>query len=346
MEGIPNNRAFIAVRVNEHGVILDPGAPSALSTALAESSPATDLFLFSHGWWTKVPLAVAKEFYVEFTNRLLQIASQSPAGLRLPKSSFAVGIHWPSMLNEDNPHALVNWLEAFSFYTMEKRADVVGETGAASLAQLIYRVHKESRGELRVHVLAHSFGCRVVCAAFCAALTAIARDFGTIPDTVRLNLVLLQAAFDHDHLEREKKYGLLCAPEVPLRLLVTRSEEDLALVKLYRDAERPHHLLSKASNLALGAVGPSPKSVADFGGKDDVAIKTGLTYSDVMSKKARLVVADLTPLHREHPDRRHSFSGHHSDILSDELYHLLAGFLFRSETDAASVEPQAFRTST
>ena len=331
MEVAQNSCTFIPVRINEHGVILDPGASSALRDAMGDSSAATDLFLFTHGWWTNASLAMdeAKHFSVEFTNRLLQIASQAPLALRLPASSFALGIHWPAMLNDNNPRSLVNWLEFTTFYTMEKRADVVGENGVSSLAQIIYRVREHAKGELRVHVVAHSFGCRVVCSALCTALQAVAKEFGAVPGAIRLNVVLLQAAFDHNYLEREKRYGALCTPDVPLRLLATRSDEDLALVRLYRDAERPLHLLSRASNLALGAVGPSLKSVADFGGKDDVTVKTGLTYSDVAAKNARLVVADLTPIHREFPDRRHAFCGHHSDILSDEIYQLLAGFLFR-----------------
>ena len=38
--------------------------------------------------------------------------------------------------------------------------------------------------------------------------------------------------------------------------------------------------------------------------------------------------ADLTPLHQAHPEASEPFSGHHSDIFHDEIYQLIAAFLF------------------
>ncbi len=328
METMQNTCTFFPVRISEHGMLLNPDVASTLKDVVSGTSTVTDLFIYSHGWWTNEVQAMeeAKHFSVEFTKRLFEFAGQSPLALRLPASSVAIGIHWPAMLS-DCPHAFANYLELATFFPMERRADIVGENGVSLLAELIYQIRKDIGGELRVHLVGHSFGCRVVCSALRIALRAIAQEFGKIPRSVSLNVVLLQAAFDHEELEHERRYGVLCTPDLRLRLLATRSDEDRVL-RLYPDAERLIHLLSK-SHIALGAVGPSPRTVDDFGGKDDVVVKSGFTYADVASKSARLIVADLTPLHRECPERRNPVCGHHMDVFSDEICHLLAGFLFR-----------------
>jgi hypothetical protein len=41
------------------------------------------------------------------------------------------------------------------------------------------------------------------------------------------------------------------------------------------------------------------------------------------------MVANLTPLHQASKEPKDSFSGRHSDIFHDEIYSLIAGFLFK-----------------
>ena len=58
-----------------------------------------------------------------------------------------------------------------------------------------------------------------------------------------------------------------------------------------------------------------------------VDMNPGFTRQTVTSCTSRLVVADLTSIHRDpnNPYQADAFSGHHSDIFRSEIYELIAG---------------------
>src|SRR5436305_15018960 len=72
---------------------------------------------------------------------------------------LSIGLHWPSMLSE-NQLDLRNYLQALSFYSMEKRADAVGENAGYALLQFVLAA-RAAAAPLRLHLLGHSFGCKV-----------------------------------------------------------------------------------------------------------------------------------------------------------------------------------------
>lgn len=314
---------FVTAPINENGIILDGDIGDILKDAMSPPFRFTDVFLYSHGWWTDATGAAVdyNRFSMGFTKQLLLIGATPPALPHLPASSFATAVHWPSMLSE-NQISIENYAEALSFYTMAKRADIVGQHGVYSLLRMFF----ESLGtlaappSLRVHLLGHSFGCRVVC----SALEQILEDAVAIPSPVTLDTVLLQAAFNNDELEPNGLYGNVS--KLNLRLLVTRSDGDTSLGKWYPIAERLVNLFSSRPVFALGAVGPSAGTQTQFGGMGTVTVGPGFTYPAVVPITQRLVVANLSPLHAKPGD---PFSGHHSDIYHDEIYQLIAGFFFR-----------------
>jgi alpha/beta hydrolase family protein DUF900 len=317
---------FITAPINENGIILDPDIGNILKDAMASPFRFTDIFLYSHGWWTDATGAVAdyNRFSMGFTKQLLVIGGASPPGLpRLPGSAFAAAVHWPSMLSEDQS-SIENYAEALSFYSMAKRADVVGQHGVYSALRMIFEVLGAAAAPpaLRLHLLGHSFGCRVVC----SALEQIAENTIAIPSSVTLDAVLLQAAFNDDELASSGMYENV--PKLNLRLLVTRSDGDTSLGKWYPIAERLANLFSGRPVTALGAAGPSAVTQAAFGGAGAIPVGPGFTYATVVPLTQRLVVADLSPLHAA-TGPGDPFSGHHSDIYHDEIYQLIAGFLFR-----------------
>src|SRR5262249_16792676 len=138
--------------------------------------------------------------------------------------TLSIGVHWPSTLSEDH-FALQNYFQALSFYTMAKRADTVGENAVYTILRLILGARPAGASPLRIHLLGHSFGCKVVC----KALQRLAGE-GTPAGGAVFDVVLLQAAFDHDELEPGKDYGNVLASIPGLRLLITRSDRDRALM--------------------------------------------------------------------------------------------------------------------
>src|SRR5207244_13109764 len=144
---------------NENGLSLDSDIGRDVGTAM-ERLGFTNIFLYSHGWWTDAIRAMQgyNRFTIEFS---AQFRSRSVlANLQ----TLNIGIHWPSTLTEDQ-FSLLNYAEALSFFTMEKRADTVGENCGYALMRLVLDAVPAGAGPLRIRLVGHSFGCKVVCKA-------------------------------------------------------------------------------------------------------------------------------------------------------------------------------------
>jgi hypothetical protein len=303
---------------NENGLILDPAAQTNVEVAMGPPFAFKDVFLYSHGWWTDAIRAVSgyNRFTIEYSKFF---RSQAPLAAL---ETLNMGIHWPSTLTEDE-FSLRNYFEALSFYTMEKRGDTVGENAVYTLLRLILAA-PPPEGRLRIHLLGHSFGCKVVCRGLERLVDEV--GMGQLPAGISFDLALLQGAFNNDELDPQQAYGSLTG--IPgMRVLITRSDEDRALQELYPKAHRLARLIGEIKP-ALGAAGPSAVLAARLGGATAVNVGPDFDGRTAVPRAARLVVADLTRLHRAHPDLAVGLSGHHSDIFHPELYSLLTGFYF------------------
>jgi Alpha/beta hydrolase of unknown function (DUF900) len=310
------------VPVNENGLFEDQNVSGDVTLAMAPMFQFNDVFVFSHGWWTDATRAMEgyNRFTIEFSSTFRAITALAA----LP--TLSIGVHWPSTLSEDQ-FSLANYFQALSFYTMEKRADTVGENSVYALLKLLLSAHQAGGPPFRVHLVGHSFGCKVVC----KALQQLVSDGGNALDStvVRFDMVLLQAAFDNDELETANDYGAIVGSFPSLRLLVTRSDADRALGTMYPKAHQLAHIF-RSVKPALGASGPSDGMVGLFGGATQLTVSPDMSIPATAAVGGRLVVADLTPLHQAHPENNDSFSGHHSDIFHGEIYRLLSAFFFNT----------------
>ena len=324
---------YITVPLNENGVITDEYIQDELKVVCTQRFGITDVFLYSHGWWTSAVAALAdyNRFSVNFADKTLEIAAIEPpplARLRTTKA-FGVGLHWPSMLSEDTG-SFLNRLEATSFYTMEKRADTIGHHGLYAIIRMAVEANRAGGSPLRFHFLGHSFGCKVVC----AALQEIADDeIKGVTKALDISVVLIQAAFENDAMEVSEEYESLPSNIFNARMLVTRSDLDIALQKQFKLAKTINIFAKNRDRVALGAAGPTDDVKKRFGGCYDLVINPGFTHGDFKPNGQRLVCADITPIHRAREAsgayKGDNFGGHHSDINITELYELLAAFLFQ-----------------
>jgi hypothetical protein len=305
------------VPANENGISLDPDIGTDLGIALADQFGFNHVFLYSHGWWTNAILAMRgyNRFTIEFSAqfRLRNTLSALP--------TLSIGIHWPSTLTEDQL-SILNYAEALSFFTMEKRADAVGENCGETLLKFVLAARQS--GPLAIHLVGHSFGCKVIC----KALEKIAEEAAANPlrDGVRFDAVLLQAAFDNDELAAGKDYEAVAA--LPgMRVLITRSDGDKALGSLYPKAHRLAHPF-RSSTPALGNSGPAQGVIDRFGGLRAFDVGPDFDATAVSPLNDRLSLANLTPLHDAHPEASDPNSGHHSDVFRSEIYKLMAAFFF------------------
>jgi len=278
-------------------------------------------------------MADYSRFSVEF---LRTFTSMSPLVIPSgPKSSFGVGVHWPSTLSEDN-HEIVNLFEPLTFYRMEKRSDEVGSQAVFALLKLMYQVRERSprQTKLRLTLLGHSFGCRVVCSALQKLFDEVTK-FGT-PDSLRnfimgtrINVILLQPAFENTDLERSQSYGNLI--KLPLlRVLVTRSDVDYALKNLFPLAEHINILSAKpGTRQAMGWTGPSIATMNEWSGYY-LSLPPGFTpiQNPILPAPRRMLVADLSQVHKASECVTSELKGHHSDIYLPEVYRVIAKFAF------------------
>jgi hypothetical protein len=322
----------ITIPINENGIIFDTDMNLVVQEAIAVTPFGfQDVYVYSHGWSTDASRALDEynRFSVDLAKRLLVLGSSNPAVFKQPpRDSLAVGIHWPSEITED-PTSILNALQLFTFFTMEHRAEAVGKNAVYSMLRLMLQARAGTGSPLRIMLLGHSFGCKVVCAALQDLQTDIANGTIAVETGTSFNAVLLEPATDNDNLEPGDIYGDVCKL-ADFRLLISKSSQDLALTKWFVDAGRLANLF-KAPRQALGATGPTPTTVLAFGGAANLSVDEGFTTGDAAGLPNRLVVADLSPVHTARKQQAlydGGFSGSHSDINFSEIYNMIAGFLF------------------
>jgi hypothetical protein len=311
----------------------------ALEDAMSPPFNFSDLFIYSHGWWTNGNDAMAEygQYTIEFTKAFLSMTGVAEP----PTHSLGIGIHWPSTLSEDGI-SVGQALEPVSYYQMGSRANQVGANGLfATLRRALSTRQGSSGAPIRLTMIGHSFGCRVVC----KALQMLRKDLdnATTPqnykaflNAIQMRVILLQAAFKNDEFEPGGNYDRLIG--IPgLKILVTTSQLDSALNKFFPFADNMAHFHPSIA-IALGAGGPTPAAAGTYvayNGGTPVQIAPNFANANVpvLAPGERMLVADLTSLHKARVASNqfvpNQFSGSHSDISSLEIYSLIAGFAFQ-----------------
>jgi hypothetical protein len=321
---------YITIPIDANGVI-DPDAQidDIIPKAMSATFGTGDVFVYSHGWWTSADAAL-KEYNVVTTEFIYLLRTGLVHFGRPPLVPFLIGIHWPSMLDDD-PTSLLDRAEVLSFYTMEKRADDVGQEGLYAILRLL--MGAVTPGSIRFNLFGHSFGCKVIC----AALEKLAENGFNLPPNVSLNVILLQAAFSTNSLDAGMPYGeVIPTFGSRLRMLISHSDKDYAVGKAFPLAHNINFFArlnpKTPSATGLGATGPSAATTTAFPLNQRVAVAWGSKFAGVVPAPApgsTLVVADLTQIHsdpRNHFDG--GLAGHHSDIFLPEIYDLMSWFLF------------------
>lgn len=272
--------SFVMFPMNQNGVFWRPEIVGrTLQDAMYSPFAFADVFVYSHGWATvgNAAMITYGEYIVEFQKNLVLNYDQLEDP---PKSSFGVGIHWPSTLSEDQG-IIQDALDLTTFYQMGARAQEVGNSGVyAALSLLLksrYTAHKDDietmlragapvdpgslPGSFRLTLLGHSFGCRVVCSALeriCKELKRPNTDeaFKLFVENQRINAVLLQAAFKKNELDVNGNYSDITPHNLPhLKILITTSQLDRGLNEWFPAAENLNNLvhLHAPDAIALGA---------------------------------------------------------------------------------------------
>ncbi len=175
--------------------------------------------------------------------QFLLASLQSPPQLNLsPETSATLGLgETVQGLYNGARAAVARLLNQLTYYEMKKRAGLVG----AALANDVFKKIAPAR-PIRIHLLGHSFGGRLV--------TAAAEQLALPPkaDLEFFSLTLLQGAFSHNALAKVVAGGAGAFPDVvgcPTGpITITHTHNDLACTLAYALASR----LSRDTTTGLG----------------------------------------------------------------------------------------------
>jgi hypothetical protein len=156
----------------------------------------------------------------------------------------------------------LNFLNYTTYYLMKARAGDVGVKGVAPLIQKL----RGSRGDLRIHLIGHSFGCRLAS----AAINALPEQEEFRPDTT----LLLQGAFSHNGFAKDDEgevgrgvfRDVIDQKKVRGPILITHTRNDKAVGTAYPIASRINGVVAAAlgdANDIFGGLGSNGTQTKD-----------------------------------------------------------------------------------
>jgi hypothetical protein len=207
----------------------------------------------------------------------------------------------------------IDWANVFTFWTMKDRAGVVGSRG---LYDVVRRLQELRARGLRIHLVGHSFGAKLVS----ASVTGHGRGPGNVVDS----LVLLQGAFSHfafssiDEIERYEitttrpglYAGVLANGWVAGPIVVTYSVDDRANQAWYPlGVTMTNDFLERAAVGKFGSLGADgmqgPRAEALVLGRDTLAARIAATRARVYNIDGSAVIHG------------------HSDLVKPEVFSLI-----------------------
>ena len=149
---------FITVPINENGIIFDADMNGVVAEAIAfDPFEFTDVYVYSHGWSNDAARALDEynRFSVDLHRQMIILGKTLPPPFaRPPGDSLGIGIHWPSQITED-PNSVLNDAQLLTFYTMEHRAEQVGQNAVYSMLRLMIEARDGTPNPLRFFLLGH-----------------------------------------------------------------------------------------------------------------------------------------------------------------------------------------------
>jgi hypothetical protein len=212
-----------------------------------------------------------------------------------------------------------------TYYLMKARA---GDVGVKGLSPLIARI-RGARQDLRLHMIGHSFGCRLTSAAINAGID----DERFRPDTV----LLLQGAFSHngfavqsDNTDRGIFRDVIEKKKVRGPILITHTRNDKAVGIAYAIASRIAGVNAAAigdENDIFGGLGSNGAQTAETTPERVVGslLAVGIDYPFAAGVKPS------TPYNL----RADNFITGHSDIQNPQVAHALATGMAAPVVEAA-----------
>jgi len=227
---------YFELEADSTGALIDSKQPGLVTSFLA-AHPIRHLFVISHGW-NSTPGA-ARDLYRRFFTQFGQTLAAHPSPGIAANQCAVAGVLWPS---EQFTADLLQPFNLTTYYRMKARAGLVGQIAVAGALDRI----RAAASALRIHLIGHSFGGRVVSSAALAAAQPVD------------SLTLLQGAFsqnsfspDYDSSHQPGFFrAVVTGRKCGGPLLVTHSVHDRAIGVGYSIAS----LIARQNGSALSGV--------------------------------------------------------------------------------------------
>ena len=175
-------------------------------------------------------------------------ATPGAAGVPLPRAAFSLGDVAAAL----DPR---NIIKPFTVWHMKDRAGRVGHDGVAPMLEALL-----SRSSARIHLIGHSYGCKILMTALCAP-ASLARK---VESALLLQPAVSQYAFAAQVPERDVPGGFARAlGRVNQPIVATYSENDWPLTRLFHLSVRRSDDLGE---LQYAGDGTSPSRYGALGG--------------------------------------------------------------------------------
>jgi hypothetical protein len=197
-----------------------------------------------------------------------------------------------------------NLLNYVTYYKMKERAGNVGRRGLAALLQQIRAAHPS----VRLHLVGHSFGCRLVTASLLGTEDGVAVNVNS--------LSLLQAAFSHNSFAHDydgSSDGFFRLVVAPARRVLGPTM--ITYTKFDRAVGIAYPLASRLAGQVASAIGDADDKYGALGRNG--AIKTPEAFSRTMLKVGENY--DGLADHQVHNLDSAAFISGHSDVRGEEI---------------------------
>jgi hypothetical protein len=256
-----NRRRFFEL---VQGDSLEEAEARELAEMLAALKPADDEGVHPGAPSSQDLLAAASTIAVEEPDyeEVGTVGSTSPAA-EAPKAAFGLG----GMFKALDPRSLI---KPFTVYRMKDRAGKVGLKGVTPMLQGLLGLSRA-----RVHVVGHSYGCKLLMTAVCALPDGMRK----LHSALLLQPAVSQYAFAENVPERPGQPGGFRRGlgRVSLPIVSTFSSNDVPLTRMYHMALRRYGDLGEQPDAAgapsiygaLGGFGPQDSDETIFDIKDE-----------------------------------------------------------------------------
>lgn len=296
---------FFPMEFDQEGNTFNKDKFQAMMQSLARKG-VKDVYIFVHGWGKTI--TDAEDDYGKLICKFYKMGntiydSQNPAKASL-KDAVVIGLFWPSTVFPDTEESYA--VKPVSYPIIRERADHLATTGFQELLFAIQALSKVHTGPLRIHIVGHSFGGRIITTGLFSYLTNPKNNPQELFEHVdQINFILLLPAMPNDALDSgnlkddvEKEVNKLSDNELIGKEKVEEYEKQIM------SFEKTSKEVCNNNGPALGGSGRDILCAFSLGGIGAIKIDRHCSAKTAIEERTLRGVESLRELNKNYPPLR------------------------------------------